>query len=234
MMPSMTNAAYTTPAVAANGYMRESIPTYVEPAIAPISYGASLPTTFVEPVYAAPRPQAIEYAAPRTVTPVLEYAAPRTVAPAVEYMQPSFIEERVSYAAPSTFANGAGRDLKAGGRVVSERPISREELNQTGNLSESYAEPQGYSNFRSNFIENRAVVPSVAYSGRVDPFLQGVPLQSGSSFPTQVGFAPTQVVYEDDFRTTSSFPTQVGYTGYAPSYGMAPMQAVGGGVTMIG
>lgn len=201
--------ATTAPVVAMNApiYEREVISTrapttYFEQAYAPTTFASAVPTTVIE-------------------QPAYMRAGPTYVEP-VSYSAPARVEERFSYAVPSVSMSsyGAGKDLKAGGRVVSERPISREELSAHGNLSESMSETRQGTYSNNGFAASRVAPVAFeqsAFIGSSRPYTGIDPFRQSSSFRTQVDYGMT---YAGGMRQMD--------------YGAAPMASYGGGVTMIG
>lgn len=170
--------------------------TYVEPVIE--RYAATGSSISVQP--------AVTYAAPAAVTPT--YFEPA----GISYAEP-VINVNINRSAP------AQQDLKAAGRVVGERPISREELAASGNLGEAPGE--AYTN-------------AYNVTGGISGLNAGVSAYGAMGSPmmaTRMEASPA-VIGDYGGRYAETYPV---YAETVPMYAETlPMAPVGGGVTMIG
>merc|ERR1712232_669561 len=148
----------------------------IEQAYMPTTFATTIPTAYME------RPT---YAAPTVVEPIV-------------YSAPALVEERISLAVPRS----TGKDLKTGGKVVSERPISREELSANGNLAEAPPETRqgGYS---TGFSAARAAPVAYEQSAFI-----GSSRRSLSTVPQAIG--QVQSSYAIPRPRSGSLSTSVG------------------------
>merc|ERR1712194_924628 len=135
------------------------------------------PTSFASPTfgYGAVAPTTFANIVPTTVNPI---ASSQLRTASYEPMAYS-AQARVPSVAMGSY--GSGKDLKAGGRVVSERPISREELYAHGNLSETMAESH-QSVYSGGFGAGRAAPVAFEQSAFI-----GSGRQSYGTVPRSIG-----------------------------------------------
>merc|ERR1719215_1454251 len=174
--------------------------TLIEQAYTPATYATALPSYMERPSYVAP-----------------------IVAEPIAYSAPALIQEPVSYAVPSVSMSspGPGKDLKTGGRVVSERPISREELSASGNLAEGMPETrQGM--YSTGFSASRAMPVALE-----QPAFIGSSRQSFSTMPQAIGQVQSSYAVQgvDPFLRSGSLSATMGYGTAAMSARGFPMRS---------